>query len=231
MTTATTAHPERQTAPGAGHPSVDGQGPATGSARPAVARDVVPVAAAAGLAGAGVLALRRADPPAALRAARFLNLLLASLLTGNGAGSERFVHPALRGLPPRTYLEAEQAITRRYPGPMLALMPASIASGLLVLALLPRRRGRAFWLTLAGTLAFAGVLATTLAELPLNRQTLQASPDAPEAWLRERPRWDRFNRLRTLLEVGGWSLLCWGALTDDSRGAGGSSRTGRLRRR
>src|SRR5437762_1336921 len=109
-------------------------------ARPAIARDLVPAAGAAGLAALGILALRRRSAPAALTAGRFLNLLLASLLIGNGIGSERFVHPALRGLPPRAYLEAEQAITRRYPGTMLAVMPAAIASGLLTLALLPRRR-------------------------------------------------------------------------------------------
>jgi uncharacterized membrane protein len=190
-----------------------GQPPA-GIGRSQIARDLVPPAAASGLMAAGALALRRTDPPAALAAARFLNLLLASLLTGNGVGSERFMHPALRGLPAGAYLEAEQAITRRYPGTMLALLPASVASGLLVLGLLPRRRGRSFWLTLGGTLGFGGVLATTLAELPLNRQTLRASPDAPQPWLRERPRWERFNRARTLLEVAGWSLLCLGALSD-----------------
>ncbi len=143
-----------------------------------------------------------------------MNLLLASLLTGNGVGSQRFVHSALRGLPPRSYLEAEQAITRRYPGTMLAVMPASIASGVMTLALMQKRRGRSFWLTIGGTLSFVGVLATTLLELPLNRQTLQTAPGHPEDWLRHRPRWDRYNDVRTLIEVAGWSLLCAGALTE-----------------
>ena len=188
--------------------------PMPAGAPPEVERSIVPAAAATGLMALAVLALRRIHPPAAFKAARFTNLLLASFLMGNGVGSLRFVHPALRGLPPRTYLEAEQAITRRYPGTMLALMPASIASGLLVLALMPRRRGRSFWFTLAGTLGFVGVLATTLVELPLNRQTLETPPDAPQSWLQDRPRWDRFNRVRTLLEAAGWSLLCLGALSD-----------------
>jgi len=150
-------------------------------------------------------------------AARFFNLLLASLLTGNGVGSERFVHPALRELPAREYLGAEQAITRRYPATMLAVMPATIASGLAVLGLMPRRRGPSFWLTLGGTLCFVGVLGTTLIELPLNRQTLQTPPDAPKPWLERRPRWDTFNHLRTAFETVGWSLLCLGALTDRER--------------
>src|SRR5262245_49808020 len=126
-----------------------------------IARDLVSTAATAGLVAAGALALRRTNPPAARRAARFVNLLLASLLTGNGVGGERFVHPALRTLPPREYLQAEQAITRRYPGTMLAAMPATVASGALVLALMPERRGRSFWLQVAGTLGFVGVLGTT----------------------------------------------------------------------
>jgi hypothetical protein len=121
----TTAHAGRQTSLQGAPTAVDRREAAAGSARPAVARDFVPAAAAAGLVGVGALALSRADPPAAPKAARFLNLLLASLLAGNGLGSERFVHPALRALPPRAYLEAEQAITRRYPGTMLALMPAA----------------------------------------------------------------------------------------------------------
>jgi uncharacterized membrane protein len=178
-----------------------------------VARDIAPVAVTSGMVGVSVLAFRRTNPSAALKIARFFNLLLASLLTGNGVGSERFVHPALRSLSPRVYLEAEQAITRRYPGTMLALMPAAIASGFSVLALMPRR-DRSFWLTLAGTLGLVGVQATTLIELPLNQKTLHASQNDPDSWLRERPRWDRFNRLRTLFEVASWSLLCLAALSD-----------------
>jgi uncharacterized membrane protein len=189
--------------------------PRSPSPPPGLVRDLAPPAAASGLLALTVLVLRRASPPAALKAARFGNLLLASLLTGNGVGSRRFVHAALRELRPSAYLEAEQAITRRYPGTMLALMPATIASGLLVLGLMSRRRGRAFGLTLAGTLGFVGVLVTTLLELPLNRQTLEASPAAPEAWLQQRPRWDGFNDLRTLLEVGGWACLCLAALVDE----------------
>src|SRR5947209_13631306 len=81
----------------------------------AIARELAPLAAASGLSALGIIALNQKSPRAGLKAARFFNLLLASLMTGNGAGAERFVHPALRALPPRAYLEAEQAITRRYP--------------------------------------------------------------------------------------------------------------------
>ena len=138
------------------------------------ARDVAPLAALYVIIAAAIQQLRRARPNAALPVARFINLFLVSLVTGNGVGGERFVHAPLSGLPPDRYLEAEKAITRSYL-PMLAVMPASIVSGLQVLALMPKRRGAAFWLTLAGTAGMIGTFATTLLELPLNRQTLTAS--------------------------------------------------------
>jgi uncharacterized membrane protein len=100
---------------------------------------------------------------------------------------------------------------------MLAIMPASIISGLQVLAFMPKRRAAAFWLTLAGTAGMAGTFGTTLLELPLNRQTLTTSPEAPEEWMRNRGKWVQFNHLRTLLELVAWTCLCVGALADRRR--------------
>ena len=181
-----------------------------------LARDVAPLAALYVTIAATIQQLRRARPDAARPVARFINLFLVSLVTGNGVGGERFVHAPLSGLAPDRYLEAEKAITRSYL-PMLAVMPASIVSGLQVLALMRKRRGAAFWLTLAGTAGMIGTFATTLLELPLNRQTLTASTDTPDEWMRNRGRWVQFNHLRTFLELVAWACLCVGALTDRQR--------------
>lgn len=180
------------------------------------ARDVAPLAALYVTIAATIQQLRRARPDAARPVARFINLFLVSLVTGNGVGGERFVHAPLSGLAPDRYLEAEKAITRSYL-PMLAVMPASVLSGLHVLALMRKRRGAAFWLTLAGTAGMIGTFATTLLELPLNRQTLTASTDTPDEWMRNRGRWVQFNHLRTFLELVAWACLCVGALTDRQR--------------
>jgi len=69
-------------------------------------------------------------PPATapLRAARFGNLLLASLLTGNEVGTWAAVHPALHALPPAAHIAAERAVTRRYGAFMPALMTGTLAS-------------------------------------------------------------------------------------------------------
>ena len=180
------------------------------------ARDVAPLAALYLTVAAATEQLRRARSDRARPVARFVNLLLVSLLTGNGVGGERFVHAPLSGLPPARYLEAEQAITRSYL-PMLAIMPASIVSGLQVLSLMPKRRGAAFWLTVAGTVGMIGTFVTTLLELPLNRQTLTSTAEAPDEWMRNRGTWVRFNHVRTLLEVGAWACLCVGALAERGR--------------
>jgi len=63
-----------------------------------------------------------------------------------------------------------------------------------------------------------GVLGTTALELPLNMKTLKAPPDEPPGdWAELRAHWNRFNRLRTLCAVAGWSCLCLGALVEASR--------------
>ena len=62
-----------------------------------------------------------------------------------------------------------------------------------------------------------GTFVTTLLELPLNRQTLTASTETPDEWLRNRGTWVQFNHLRTFLEVAAWACLCVGALTDRQR--------------
>jgi uncharacterized membrane protein len=180
------------------------------------ARDVAPLAALYVTIAAAIQRLRRARPDTARPVARFVNLLLVSLVTGNGVGGERFVHAPLSGLAPDRYLEAEKAITRTYL-PMLAVMPASIVSGVQVMALMRKRRGAAFWLTLAGTAGMVGTFATTLLELPLNRQTLTTSPEAPEEWMRNRGRWVQFNHVRTALELVAWTCRSAAALTDCRR--------------
>jgi hypothetical protein len=142
---------------------------------------------------------------------RFGNLALASLISGNGVGSLVFVFPAIHELAPEAKATAEQALTRQYLPIMRALMPATLASCLVRLALL-RNQPAAFRWTLLGTLGFAAMLGITLVELPINRETLEIAPDAPPAnWAERRARWERFNQLRTLCEVVGWYGLVLGA--------------------
>ncbi len=149
-----------------------------------------------------------------LRIARFVNLLLASVLTGNELGTGVSIHPALRTLPPAGQVAAEQAVTRRYGRLMPSLMTGTILSCLPVLALVRDRRSAAFRGTLAGLGCHAAMLLVTLVgNMPLNRRTLAASPQAPPPdWAALRGRWERLHAARVLLDLAGWSLLVVGAL-------------------
>ena len=149
-----------------------------------------------------------------LKVARFVNLVLAGVLTGNEFGGWAGTHPALRALPIAAHVRAEQAVTRRFGAIMPFLMTATIASCLPVLALTRDKRSAHYRYTLAGTLCYLAMLGVTFAgNMPINRRTLGLSPEAPPAdWLALRARWDRWHALRNALNLAGLGLLVVGAL-------------------
>ncbi len=152
-----------------------------------------------------------------LRIARLVNLMLASVLTGNEFGGWAGTHPALRTLPTGAHIRAEQAITRRFGLLMPFAMTATIVSCIPVLALIRDRRSAPYRLTLGGILCYLAMLGVTFAgNMPINRRTLQLSPEAPPAdWLALRRRWDRWHTLRNALNFAGLGLLTTAALTPD----------------
>jgi uncharacterized membrane protein len=143
-----------------------------------------------------------------LNIARFVNLVLAGMLTGNEFGSWVAVHPALNGLPWPAHLRAEQAVTRRYGQIMPTFMSATIASFFPVLALSRDRRSTAFRFRLAGLLCYGVMLAITLrGNVPLNNRLLALSPDTPpDEFLAVRERWTRLHTARNMLNLTG--LAC-----------------------
>ena len=146
-----------------------------------------------------------------LKIARFVNLLLAGLLTGNEFGTWAAVHPALGKLPVAERIRAEQEVTRRYAKIMPFWMSSVIALCLPVLALTrDLRRSATFFFTLASTVCFVAMLISTLlGNVPINNRVLELSPENDsEEFLRLRERWDRLHAFRVLLNVAGLVLLC-----------------------
>jgi hypothetical protein len=144
----------------------------------------------------------------ALGVARFVNVTLAGVLTGNEIGTWAAVHPALGTIPACSAIAAEQAVTRRYGQLMPGAMSATIVSAIPVLAL-SHDAPIASRLTLLGLGAFATMLAVTLVgNRPINQEVLRFSPEEPvETWRALRCRWDRLHRIRVLLDVVGLSCL------------------------
>ena len=151
------------------------------------------------------------------KAVRFVNLVLAGLLTGNELGTKVALHPALERLSTPERIRAEQAVTRRYGAIMPLWMSSTVASCVAALAL--SRGSRGFLPTLAGTTCFVGMLLSTLlGNVPINRRTLELDPDEDgEEFLELRERWDRLHTLRVVLTVAGFGLLVAGALRETKR--------------
>ena len=138
---------------------------------------------------------------------QLVNLVLAGVLTGNELGTWAVVHPAIQRLPFAHEVRAEQEVTRRYGAFMPWLMMLTLLSGLAALATLDGGSD-AFALTLAGTLCYGAMLATTLAaNVPINARTLRfRETGSPEEWRGLRCRWDRLHTGRVVLDTAG--LVC-----------------------
>ena len=152
-----------------------------------------------------------------VKAARFVNLVLAGLLAGNEFGTKVAVHPALERLGPPERVRAEQEVTRRYAAIMSFWMSSVIVSCLPVLAL--SHKTSAFLPTLVATACFVAMLASTLrGNVPINDRVLELAPEADDEEFAElRERWDRLHTLRVALNVAGLTFLCVGALRADGR--------------
>ena len=155
----------------------------------------------------------------ALKTARFLNLLLTGVLTGNEFGGFVGFHPALYALPTEAHARAERAITGRFGKVMPPFMTAAILSFVPVLSLAEDRRSPSHLFTLAGMLCYASMLAVTFAgNMPVNRRILEMDPGtvSGEELVGLRRRWDRFHAVRNVLNFLGFTSALLGALSEDT---------------
>ena len=151
----------------------------------------------------------------ALKAARFSNLFLAGVLTGNEFGGLVGFHPALYRLPTEAHASAEQEITARLGKIMPPFMVATIVSFVPALSLARDRRSLRF--TAAGMLCYLAMLAVTFAgNMPANRRTLELDPRTVSRGelLTLRRRWDGFHAARNVLNATGLVFAILGTLSD-----------------
>ena len=149
-----------------------------------------------------------------MKAARFANLFLAGVLTGNEFGGFIGFHPALYRLPTQAHASAEQEITARFGKIMPPFMIATILSFVPSLSM-TRDRRQSFRFTLAGMICYVAMLAVTFAgNMPVNRRTLEldARSVASEKLLALRRRWDAFHATRNVLNVAGFIFAILGTL-------------------
>ena len=152
-----------------------------------------------------------------LKVARFVNLVLAGVLTGNEFGGFVGFHPALYELPTEAHARAERAITSRFGKIMPPFMTAAILSFVPVLSLLKDRRSPSFFFTLLGMVCYVAMLAVTFAgNMPVNRRMLELDTRSVsrDELLALRRRWDGFHAARNLLNAAGLVFATLGTLSD-----------------
>ena len=157
----------------------------------------------------------------ALKAMRFLNLLLAGVLAGNEFGGFAGFHPALYELPTEAHARAERAITSRFAKLMPPFMTATIVSFVPVISLVSNRRSLSFVFTLVGMLCYVTMLALTFAgNMPINRRVLEldSATVSREEFIELRRRWDRFHAARNVLNFLGFASALVGALSEHTDG-------------
>ena len=157
----------------------------------------------------------------ALKAMRFINLLLTGVLTGNEFGGFAGFHPALYELPTEAHARAERAITNRFGKLMPPFMTATIVSFAPILSLVRHRRSPSFVFTLVGMLCYVAMLAITFAgNMPINRRVLELDPAtiSREEFIELRRRWDRLHAARNTLNFLGFVSALLGALSERTDG-------------
>src|SRR3712207_983627 len=163
--------------------------------------------------------LRKGENKMIFKAARFANLILTGVLTGNEFGGFVGFHPTLYRLPTDAHASAEQEITARFGKIMPPFMTATIFSFVPVLSL--SRDRRSFRFTLAGMLCYLVMLGVTFAgNMPANRRTLELDPKtvSRDEFLALRQRWDRFHAARNVLNAAGLIFAILGTLSDTESG-------------
>ena len=154
-----------------------------------------------------------------MKAARFANLFLAGVLTGNEFGGFIGFHPALYRLPTQAHASAEQEITARFGKIMPPFMIATIVSFVPVLSL--ARDTRSFRFALAGMLCYLAMLAVTFAgNMPANRLTLELDPMtvSRDKFLALRRCWDLSHAMRNVLNAAGLVFAILGTQSDTESG-------------
>lgn len=141
-------------------------------------------------------------------------LCVTGLLAGNELGTLVGFHPAIRGLPLRSQIESEGALTGR----LGKIMPFYIVASLVAASTAAAdRRGRpGFRLALLSVGATAGMVVITLvAELPLNKRTVGYPLDGDaQEWSAIRRRWERFHQARVALDLIAFGSLAAAALEE-----------------
>jgi len=149
-----------------------------------------------------------------LRLAQFSTIILFALVMGVMWGTWFALSRSIVTFRPQTFLDIGQTAIRNLGVPMRILMPLSLLSALVMLALLPKRSA-AFAFAVAGVSLMVGVLVITLTvEVPIDNQIKTWTvATLPADWQMLRDRWEFYHALRTFLSIAALAAVTASALS------------------
>ena len=138
------------------------------------------------------------------RAAQATTIVLFALVMGVFWGTWFSLSRTMDQLSAETFLAVGHEMIRNLGGPMAILLPLSLLSALVTLALLwPHGHAAAFWWMAAGFLLMVAALVITLAvEVPIdNRIQAWTAATLPGDWRSIQSRWELWHTIRTFLSI------------------------------
>jgi uncharacterized membrane protein len=139
-----------------------------------------------------------------IRTAQATTLVLFALVMGVFWGTWFSLSRSMNRLSAETFLAVGHEMIRNLGAPMAILLPLSLLSALVTLALLwPGRDTPAFRWLLAGFLLMVAALVVTLAvEVPIdNKIQTWTAATLPGDWRSIQSRWELFHTIRTFLSI------------------------------
>lgn len=155
-----------------------------------------------------------------MKVAQFINMILFTLVTGVFWGTWFSLSRSIGSITPGTFIEVGHTMIGNLGGPMSVLMPATVASAVVLMVLLYRARRRtALAFTTAALLLLLVSLAITLSvNVPIdNHIRAWTAETLPADWEAKRDRWEFYHALRTFVSIAAVACLFAGALSADDR--------------
>jgi hypothetical protein len=154
-----------------------------------------------------------------LRLAQFSTIILFALVMGVFWGTWFTLSRSITAFTSQTFLDIGQTAIRNLAVPMRILMPLSLVSAFVMLALVPKTSW-GFGFAVTGFLLMACALVVTVAvEVPIDNQIkVWTITTIPADWQMLRDRWEFFHALRTFVSIAALSSVAASALSGRTGG-------------
>ena len=128
--------------------------------------------------------------------------MLFALVMGVFWGTWFTLSRSIEGFQPQTFLDIGQTAIRNLAVPMAILMPLSLLSALIMIALLPKRSIAFVFAIVAFALMGAALVVTLTVEVPIDNQIkVWTIATLPPNWKMLRDRWEFYHGVRTSVSI------------------------------